>query len=716
MEMNKITKKRHLNVFFFLISFIALLTQVIFMRQTLLLFEESEYVISIFLFFWLAGNGLGVFFGKNHNVSHRNFGAAVYVYGIIIIIFYYGLHFIRPLLLSVKTTELLVTGITLTALCVFAPSFYNGWLFSQFVAFKKGSQPVLQLYKFEAFAFFLAGLASTFVIYVFSSFYLIAAMLLILYFILLVYKASLRHILLTLLLPGLLVLYPLIQKYTWESLFPSYRYETTIQTPSGQMDVLSSKQHGEKLRLLQGSPVNMAKPPATPEETFYPGLAQTHDPAPEILIAGNDVLPLLEALSFSENHTATILISDPVYFNELRKGFPDHVKKTLQENKINIVHSSVQNHLLKHPATYDLIYFSEHKPYLMENALLYFPVNLKIMKQGLKPDGTLSLLFSSESAYASRISRILKGSVYNCMDGVFKYTGIFALDSYTILLGSENELITSFSKLENALQKRGIQPMYFNQFNVGNRLSNAKQIGVDAMKDYDGRMSFNKPVIYLAGLLSMIEKYSVNTASSIMHTGEKIHNNLTAWQIITVVVMGLLFYLYIQRTHYGGIVFHAGFTGIAAQMMFIYLYQLHFGNIYLLIGMLVALFMVGLVAGLMINPRTLKKSGPFIILLIVIALLIALFLFRIRIIAFIGMFLAGSYTGTSFALNSAASDRGISGSDLSLYVNDLFGGLFGNLIIPLLFIPFLGFYMPLGLFLITGIVTLLFQKKINMIT
>ncbi|MFW5805186.1 MAG: hypothetical protein ACOCVX_01540 [Bacteroidales bacterium] len=711
MEINRITKNRNLNALFFLISFIALLTQVIFMRQTLLLFEESEYVISIFLFFWLAGNGLGVYYGKHQNTSAKNMGAAIYAYGVIVMVFYYGLHFIRPLLLSVKTTESLIIGIILTALCIFVPSFYNGWLFSQFVIFKKGSQPVLRLYKIEAAAFFLAGAASSFVVYVFSDFYLMAAVLLTLFVLLLCYKPNLKHILLTVLLPVLLVLYPWIQKHTWETLFPSYHYETTIQTPSGQMDVLVSKKHGEKMRLFQGSPVNTAKPPAAAEEAFFPALSQVQNISPDILIAGDNTLPLLDALSFIQKYTATLLISDPVYFEELRKGFPDHVKEMFRQDKINIVHASMQNHLLNNTGSYDLIYFSEQKPSLMENALLYFPMNVKIMKQGLKQEGVLSLMFSSESAYAGRVNRVLKGSVNNCMDSVFNYAGIFALDNYTILLGSETKLITSFSNLENNLQKHGVTSMYFNQFNVGTRLSNAKQIGVDAMKNYDHRLSFNKPVIYLAGLLTMVEGYSVNTASSVMHTAGKIFDNLLMWQIITVIITGLLFSLYIRREPYGGIVFHAGFTGIAAQMMFIYLYQLHFGNIYLLIGMLVALFMVGLVAGLMINPRSITRSWPFVILLIVIALLVAMFLFRARIIAFIGMFLAGAYTGTTFAFNSAASEHSGTGSGIGLYVNDLIGGLFGNLIIPLLFIPFLGFYMPLGLFIITGLITLWFQKK-----
>ncbi|MGM0650575.1 MAG: hypothetical protein ACQES1_08735, partial [Bacteroidota bacterium] len=208
MVTKSIVTNRRLNILFFLVSFVALLAQVIFMRQSLLLFEQSEYVISIFLFFWLAGNGLGVYCGKIRKITEKHFAVSVYVYGVIILIFYYGLHFIRPLLLSVKTTESLFVGVFFTALCIVIPSFYNGWLFSQFVSFKRKSQPVLKLYKIEALAFFLAGSAATVVVYLFSDFYLMAGALIILFIFILVDKINITSIIFTLLLPALLILNP----------------------------------------------------------------------------------------------------------------------------------------------------------------------------------------------------------------------------------------------------------------------------------------------------------------------------------------------------------------------------------------------------------------------------------------------------------------------------------------------------------------------------
>lgn len=714
MVTKSIVTGRRLNILFFLVSFLALLAQVIFMRQTLLLFEQSEYVISIFLFFWLAGNGLGVYCGKIRNITEKHFAMSVYVYGLIILIFYYGLHIIRPLLLSVKTTETLFAGVFLTALCIFIPSFYNGWLFSQFVRFKRKSQPVLKLYKIEALAFFLAGSAATAVVYLSSGFYLMAGTLILLFVFILADKINIKSVIFTLILPVLLILNPLVQKHSWHKLFPDYEYQKSIQTPSGQMDVLKSQRSGELLRLFQGSPVNMAKPPAASEEAFYPGLSQTKSTNPEILIAGDDMLPLLEALYYSDIHQADILIQDPVYHKELSKGFIKPVREMLNEKGIKIIHASLQNHLRDNTGNYDLIFLSEQRPALMENALLYFPDNIQLMKKALSNQGVLSLLFSSEAAYAGRVSRVMKGSVYNCINDIFKAADILALDNYTVLLASEKQLTTSVKKMEKALHQRDIEPMYFNEFNVGTRIENAGEIGVDAMKNYSGTLSFNKPVIYMAGLLNMIKNYSVNNATAIMQSAEKVYARITYWQAGAIIILTLSFCLLMKYSRGGGIVFHAGFTGIAAQMMFIYLYQLHFGNIYLLIGLLVALFMVGLVVGLMIKPQFLKKAVPFIVLVLIVTLLTSLFLFRVRMIAVAGIFLSGFYTGITFVLNSAVTGQQERDSGITLYINDLFGGLFGNLLIPLVFIPFFGFYMPLALFLTTGIVTVWYQRKLQL--
>lgn len=707
-----ITKQDHrLTVLFFLVSFSALLTQVIFMRQTLLLFEQSEYVISLFLFIWLIANGLGLQMGKKTRFLPKSLFQSVQGYTVVIVLFYFGLHFIRPILLSVKTTEVLILGIASTSLCIFIPSFYNGILFSFFTHHKKGTSPVLSLYKTEALAFFIAGGAATLVVYFFSDFYLMAAGLILTQILILGYHFNVKKLLPALFLLLLLIAKPWVQDVSWQMLFSKYDFLKTQQTLSGQTDILYSSENKDTLRLFQGSPVNKVKPPAAPEEASFPAISQISRENPRVLIVGSDIKSLLQGLSFTPFRNIDILIHDPPYFQQIRKGFPKRVRKLLNHKQVNIIHSSVQNHLHNHPHVYDLIYVSEHKPSLMQNALLYFPVNLKILRSGLHKDGVLSLLFGSDAAYAGQISHTLKGSIFQSLNKTFAHSRIFALNNYTILMGASTTLDTSFSSMNQNLMQKGIQSMYFTSSNVGSRMQNAGQIGVSKMKNYSGDLSFNRPVTYLAGLLKMAEKYSVNTANSIMSFANRLYDHSYIWQIVSLLVLNLLFYFFISQSHSLGIVFHAGFTGIAAQMMFIYLYQLHFGNIYLLIGILVALFMVGLVCGLIINPGK-KHWLPFVSLLVIILLLTALFFLRIRIIAFSGMFLSGFYTGITFAVNNARN-KGNRLSALKLYLSDLLGGLAGNIVIPLLLIPFLGFYLPIAFFLTTGIITVWFQRKIS---
>ena len=710
MEVSSRKYNQHLTKLFFLVSFTALLTQVIFMRQSLLLFEQSEYVVSIFLFFWMVSNGLGLYLGGKCQAGEQFFLRSVQGYALVILLFYFGLHFLRPLLLRMKTTETLTAGIVLTAVCIVLPSFYNGWLFSQFSIFKTGKKPVLGLYKTEAIAFFLAGATSTAVVYFFSDFYLLAAALVLIHGYILLRNPDIKKILLACILPLMLLLNPWVQETSWQTLFPEYEHMRSQQTLSGQLDILESEDKEAPLRLFQGAPVNTAKPPAAPEEASFPAISQIETDTPQVLIAGSDILSLLKGFSYTQIRDIDILINDPLYFREVKKGFPEPVKKMLKHDQLNVIRSSIQNHLRTHPAQYDLIYLSEHKPSLMENALLYFPQNLRILKSGLTEDGVLSLLFSSEAAYSGQISRSLKGSVYNSLNGVFSAQTILALNNYTVLLGSGDTLHKSFEVMNRRLRQKGIQSMYFSSVNVGNRLQNKEAIGIDEMKTFPGELSFNKPVTYLAGLLKMIENYSVNTANSLMAASQNIYSRSIYWQSGVLIFLTLLFYFLVRHSRSAGNVFHAGFTGIAAQMMFIYLYQLHFGNIYLLIGMLVALFMVGVVAGLLVKPGKASNYLPFLTVLGIILLLIALFLFRARAIAFAGMLLSGFYTGVTFAVNDTG-DQQESASGLKLYISDLFGGLAGNIVIPILLIPLLGFYIPLVLFLTTGLITVWFQTK-----
>lgn len=706
MEITKQQKPRRFTVIFFLLSAIALLSQVMFLRQALLLFEQSEYIISIFLFLWLAANGIGVYAGSKHNNGVLQTLSAVQWYALVVLICYYGLYFLRPLLLTIKTPETLLPGFLLAALCIVLPSFFNGWIFALFVRHgRRYNKTVVFYYKIEALAFIMGGLASTIVVFYFSDFWILAGGILLLQVLILWSKYSILR-----LLPGVLAFILIlvnyyVQKTVNQQLLPDYEYVETTQTPSGEFDIMQSSDGGDTLRLFQGAPVNSIKPPAAPEEATFPAFSQRQN-KPAILLAGSDKLPLLEGLTLTKFRSVDILITDPRYFEIIKAGFPLHVKKWLQQKRVKVVHSTLQKYLQESKKKYDIIYLNEKKPALMENALLYFPHNLKIMQAGLKPNGVLCLLFSSEAAYSGRVNLAMKGSVNRALNQTFSHTNILALDNYTEVLASQKPLIKDFKTMEQNLQKSGAELQYFSAFNIENRLMNAKQIGVNEMKGYTTPLSFNKPVIYLAGLLKMIEHYNVNTATSLMDTAQKIYAKHSYWQIGGLIFITILFLIFIRRQPFTGNVFQAGFVGISAQILFMYLYQLHFGQIYLLIGILVALFMAGLTGGLITPLRKYIRWIPVLCLVLIVGLLVSLFFLRMQWTSFVGMLLAGYYTGVVFMLSNTLSEDKGQKSGLNYYISDLAGSVAGNLIIPLLFIPLLGFYASVILIALLGFLSM----------
>ncbi len=692
--------KLKIGYLFFLVSFIALLTQVIYLRQVLLLFEQSEYIISVFLFFWLGANGLGIFLGNRKNYSEKKLLLLTQIYSLCAIVFYHILVLSRPELLGIKTSTNLILGISYTLFSITIISGFNGWLFAQFAKQGENHTSVIELYRIETLAFIIAGILSTIIVFYYPAFWVLAIAVVALQIAVLSEKRRWSGYIVAAMAAGMIILMPWIHSFSFEPLFPGYGHMETKSSPSGEISLLSPPDGSDTLVLFQGSPAITIKPPAAYEEAAYPALAQGHK-NPDILIGGNDIIPLLEGLAQSSYKKIQILTDDIHLFDILKTHFPAHIQEMLQQKNIQVVNETIQKHLKNPQNKYDIIYINEPRPALMENALLYFPANLKILHKGLNNGGCLSLLFQSEGAFSGRINKNLKGSIFNTTSNIFTYTDVLALNTYTIILAAKSPLSTSFSEMEKTLMNNGIHPNYFNEFHVGTRLMNQESIGVDQIQNFNTSLSFNKPTVYLAGLLQMFQKYSVNITNKLMKAGEKIYTNLGAWQLFTLIVFLSVFTVFSTKNAGYAIVFHGGFVGIAAQIMFIYFYQLHFGHIYLLIGLLFAFFMVGLLGGLMVKCPNQRKWLSAAVLFLIAGLLILLTTGAFQIAVYTGILLSGLYTGLLF--NTVSQHKKI--PDLHLYINDLLGAMAGNILVPLIIIPLLGFYVPMVVILCMGFIT-----------
>ncbi|HKK66622.1 MAG TPA: hypothetical protein VJ946_00370, partial [Bacteroidales bacterium] len=502
----------------------------------------------------------------------------------------------------------------------------------------------------------------------------------------------------------------LVQQQAFRPLFPDYTFAFSEQTPSGQLDYLVHRKYNDTLQLFQGAPAVSVHPPAAHEEAAFPALANQSG-KPHVLVAGSDIVPVLDGLSMAEYSSIDLVVSDIRLFQKTQQSWPAHVIKFLNRSGVNVVHSSIQQHLQSAKQRYDIIYLAEKHPALMENALLYFPDNLQHFHQHLSSKGVLCLLFDAEAASASRVSKAMKGSSYGTLKAEFAHANILALDNYTLLLGADEPLASSFDEMEKNLYSRNLFPQYFTAFHVENRLLNEQQIGIDAMKQYPEKISFNKPVMYLAGLLKLVENYAVNPATELMRKAEQIYKHHRAWQLVLLIVSALLFLWFAKVNLYSASVFQGGFIGIAAQMMFIYLYQLHFGNIYLVIGLLFALFMVGLTLALYTPTKKIPEWFAFPVLGLMLLSIMMMFVVRWMAVPFFGVLLSGFYTGIVFSQSNARVSENNKDSSLLLYINDLMGSVAGNILIPLIIIPVAGFYLPIVLMAAMGVCIYVYTSR-----
>lgn len=160
-----------------------------------------------------------------------------------------------------------------------------------------------------------------------------------------------------------------------------------------------------------------------------------------------------------------------------------------------------------------------------------------------------------------------------------------------------------------------------------------------------------------------------------------------------------------------------GFLGMALEIVILYLFQMLFGTLFLHIGMIMAVFMLGMAIGSAsrIEPHTIMVTLilPFILIMLVpilsnseIGLLIA------GAILYIGVLIIGFSTGGGFAfVANRATQNGHKGP--ALYGSDLAGAALAVIIIPGVMISMGTFSLLLALILLSllNYAALVFDKS-----
>jgi len=681
---------------FVAIGFSSLLLQITILRLLLSTFSGNELDIGITLFFWLLYVGLGSFTGRRMRFKHA-FMLSFILIALLAQPTALAIKAIRPLL-SLESGEIVPFTATIfsTALTLFPLCFVIGIQFPLAVAYTGSRDAAGRIYGLEALGAFIAGLLFTFII---SS--RIQFMELCLYIacfdILIAFYIERRKIIPFLFIIPLsfhVIFHTVAVSLPWQGL----QLSQTIESKYGEISVIEMK--GQSSVYTNGQ--LLFTYPDVPSEEFRAHLAMTVHPSPlKVLVIGGSPGILRELLKYPVEKIDFIEI-DPRIVQVSFGILNAQDRKVMTDPRLHIIVEDGRRFIKNLKKTqYDLVFLNLPQPSTAGINRFYTSDFFTEAKRVLKEYGILALTTLPSTGYMGKSMQTANGSVYNSLRSVFQHVSVTA-EEYGGLFASHFSPDTDPGILEKRFFQRGIPVKHFSPYifrdvfspfgvdYVRNRLAQIERINTDL-----------RPSAYLYNLMLWSEIHGGKIITYLMKIRE--------WHILFFLIC--LFFLIIfltykrrRRVLYYS-VFTTGFASMSFMLAVVLAYQALYGYIFEMIGMLTALFMVGMWIGTRIKKRT-EKSLTILFYLELFTVTLALtapFFFKGELLFYGIVFLAGLFTGGQFTTANLSMDAPDTAG--RLYGIDLIGSCIGAFVPALILIPLFGVTQTLLLIALMKIVS-----------
>jgi spermidine synthase len=358
----------------------------------------------------------------------------------------------------------------------------------------------------------------------------------------------------------------------------------------------------------------------------------------------------------------------------------------------------------------------------------------------LGKDGLLTLSLPGSETYLGPEARDLNLSILKSLQETFSSVAVIPGETNVIIASPAKDLETlTPERLIHSLQERKIQTQFLTPAHIRRKMEKQRlewwedslKQGGDVRLNRDGNPS---------GVYYGIAYWNAQFHPLVQALWGRIGEfRLSHFGLVLLAAVG--FFSVYQKSRRaeedrGGakgtliwVVMTTGSFGTAMSILLILSFQTLYGHAYQWIGLLVAAFMVGLALGAWMMNRALEKIQNWVLTLVglegFIALFCLLLIFILRSFyssemeplnpwavktAFLLMSLAsGFWAGLEFPLSSgifAGREEGVGKPAGILYAADLFGAWAGALLVGVVFIPVLGIFMTCGALILLKLASL----------
>ncbi|MHC4475779.1 MAG: 4Fe-4S binding protein [Planctomycetota bacterium] len=506
----------------------------------------------------------------------------------------------------------------------------------------------------------------------------------------------------------------------WTKLLDADALEGSFQTP--QAEYLYGTYQGQWIVVREASVCEALPDESSAGRIAAVGLCQ-NPKGRKVLVIGSGLALCRQLLLLPQIEHITWTHPDGQYVQRINSFVPDRLR--IDDERLSLLAGDIRPHLIEKQSFYDLAIIN--LPEATSSVLnRYYTLEFyRRIKESLSPGGILAVsVAGGENIMGTELVN-LGASVKLTLDRVFsrlaltpgEQTWFIASDSQE-LTGNPGTLRDRFAQVESGTEvfpPDGLLSVY-----LPDRAAAALEAYATA--DLPENLLVNRdtrPLTHLYSLLLAAKQSGAAVTRLVKYVA--VAGPLAF--IAPILVLVVLRVAYILKTAGQGkpssfdttfLIFSAGSLGIGVVIVLMYLYQTRFGSLYLHIGLISSVFMVGLTAGAVFLTSLLtsgSKTRPHVLLFAVIFV-------HILILVAVAFWPAEQYTHLAFAaafilcglcsggyfpiaarqLADSAFEAGQVGSKLE--TADHLGAAIGGVLTSLALVPLLGAKVTLFLFVL----------------
>ncbi|MHC4574416.1 MAG: 4Fe-4S binding protein [Planctomycetota bacterium] len=511
-----------------------------------------------------------------------------------------------------------------------------------------------------------------------------------------------------------------IRAAKWTKLLPADALTGSFQT--AQAEYLYGVYQGQWVAVREGSTSEALPDHESAGRTAAIALCQNPH-ARRVLVIGSGLGLCSEFLRLPQIENVTWAHCDSQYVQQVEQSMPPEFKIT--DDRLRKLAGDVRPLLEESEKYFDLVVLN--LPDATSSVLnRYYTLEFyRQVKESLRPDGAFAVRVSAGENIMGTELINLGASVKLTLEKVFSRFVLtpgedswFLASDSTDLIGDPGTLRDRFAAIEDAAKV--FPPDALLSVYLPDRAE--KALDTYATADLPQSLLINRdsrPLTHLYSLLLTAKQSGAPVARFIKLLALA---GLSAFLVPICIIMVLRIIYVLRGTPQRGpssfdstfLVFSAGWIGIGAVIVLMYLYQTRFGSLYLHIGVISSLFMVGLTAGAFLISALLspdRQTRPASLLLAVVSLhgliLAAIAFWPLEewshLVFGVAFVLCGVCTGCYFPLAArqladSAFETGRAGSKLE--TADHLGASVGGVLTSLAIVPVLGTKLALFVFIL----------------